>query len=463
MGAMGSMRQVQGQGRQSPAIGVLLRSSVWAVIGDTASRGLLLVALMVCAQFLSPGDYGKLGLVRTTILTFVTFGGIGLGITANRFVAEHFENDTRFTGLLVGGGIAMAAVFGAVTSTVLWLSSPLIAGDLIGDAAVSHHLRWCAPIVLLGSIYGAQVGIMQGFGAFRELAIASTAQGVMALVLIPIGAATLAIDGAVFGILGYHVVGAVLLGVAIRRRLRAHGIIIRTRPLAEMMPIFLRFSLPAAIGGLAIAPFKWLAEAMLARHGGFPELGVFGAAMLLTTVLLSLVSALNAPMVAYFGRKHAHGDAQASSLNLYGTWYVFLVLAAPLLIWPPLASLPFGPDYRSAQFIEVTIWLLGYVGLTVYFGGIVRLMIQRGRLWLVVATTLIEGGALIAAFLLLKRYGAAGLAIAYVASYLARIAIAMPILYWRKALPATLLVDRMFWLTVTVFASVLVFHLGRLP
>jgi O-antigen/teichoic acid export membrane protein len=446
----------------SPGAAALIRSSVWAALGDVVSRGLFLIAMIVCARLMSQHDYGQLGLVRTTILTLVTFGSFGLGITANRFVAEHRDTDPDFAGLLMGTSYVMALSAGAALALAVWTFAPVVAAGLAGAPEIAAYLRWCAPIVVLGSLLGAQIGIMQGLGAYRQLAAVGLVQGLAGLLLVPLGAITQSVDGAIMGMLAYHLVGVVLLGFVIRANLRRLGISPRVRPLRRVAPIFLKFSIPATVGGLAIAPFKWLAEFFLARFSGFESLALFSAAMLAVTMLVSLVSTLNAPMITFFSRRTNSSEGRLAAVNLYGTWYAFLALAAPILLVPSLASLPFGAEYGTPQFQIVLVCLVAHAGMLLYYAGIMRLMIQQGNLWLAVSTTLLEGALLIGAALLLRNNGASGLAIAYVVSYAGRIVITWPLLLNREIISRELLLDRYFLYSVASFAALLAINAWRL-
>lgn len=440
----------------------LFGSSAWAAVGDSVSRGLFLVAFILCSRLMPSYDYGQLSLIRTTILTFVTFAGLGMGMTANRYIAEHLVADKWFVGLLIGGSNFAAAVLGTIVAIGIWGFAPYIGAGWLKDPLIVDYLRWCAPIVLLASILGTQIGVMQGFGAYRQLAAVGSIQGVVAILALPTGAALAGIDGAILGILTYNLVGVILLSVTIRKHLRIHGVVVRLQPLGQLVPILLKFSLPAALGGLAIAPFKWFAEVQLARSGGFDELAVFGAAMLLTSLLLSLVSTMNAPLITYFTRKAAQPGDDRSHLNLFGTWYAFLLIAIPLLVWPSLGALPFDASYRTDKFQVVMLGLLTYVGLMLFHAGIVRLMILRGNLWLTVSTTLVEGAVLIAGAIALSDQGAVGLVIAYVFSYVVRIPVSLVSLHRAGGFASALLADRMFLLTVAAFVSMLAFQLWRL-
>jgi hypothetical protein len=94
-----------------------------------------------------------------------------------------------------------------------------------------------------------------------------------------------------------------------------------------------------------------------------------------------------------------------------------------------------------------------------YYQGLLRLIATRGSMWFALATNLVEGAALIGAFALLGRRGALGLGAAYVASYVVRIAVTIPVLARGDVVPRQLLWDRGFLLSLTALAALVAFQL----
>ena len=87
----------------------LISGSFWSIVGSAISRGLIFIAWIIVGNILGSGEFGAFGLIRDTIIMFTSFAGLGLGITASKFVAEYMGNDkgkaTRIIALTMQFGV----------------------------------------------------------------------------------------------------------------------------------------------------------------------------------------------------------------------------------------------------------------------------------------------------------------------------------------------------------------------
>src|SRR5208282_6029974 len=65
----------------------------WSLAGAVVSRGFLLAASVVCARFLGREGFGALGMIQSTAGMFGIFAGLGLGLTATKYVSEFRRQD----------------------------------------------------------------------------------------------------------------------------------------------------------------------------------------------------------------------------------------------------------------------------------------------------------------------------------------------------------------------------------
>ncbi|MEP7383491.1 MAG: oligosaccharide flippase family protein [Gemmatimonadota bacterium] len=424
----------------------LVTSTFWSATSESLSRGLLFVGMILVARTLNTAAYGEFGLVRSTINMFAAFGGMGLGLTANRFVAEHRTRNPRLAGDIAGSSLLVATMAGLIVGLAVLVAAPWLATVALHAPQLEWGLRLSAFMLLLGAVNGAQMGVLQGLEAYQQLAIGSVIQGIVAVVGLTVGAKLYGLDGALLGLLSYMLAGVVALQWQMRVALARGGITLRFRAIRATLPIFLAFSLPVMLSGVAIAPLRWFAETLVVRTVGFAELGLFHAAMTIATMLTALVSTLHAPLLSVTA--NAGGSRRVERTSLYGGWYASLVLTLPLLLFPSLAALVLGAKFDTPAFRGVVVLLAAYVALMMYYQGVLRLIALRGSMWFALGTNLLEGAALIAAFVWLGKRGALGLGVAYVASYVVRIAITLPVLARGSVIRPDLLWDRGFLLSL---------------
>jgi O-antigen/teichoic acid export membrane protein len=431
----------------------LLATAGWSVFGEVLSKGCLFLSLVIVARILGAERYGQFGVVRTTVNMFAAIGGMGLGLTANRFVAQYRDVDKHRAGEIIGSSYLFSLAFGFVTASLLYALSDVVASEVLRAPQMGTSLRVAAALLFLGAVNGAQIGALQGLEAYRTLALAGGIQGLAALLFFPLGAHFLGVDGALLGFVGYMLVGVPVFHALINKHASRQSIRIRGSGLVGALALLWRFSVPAALMGIAIAPFKWLAEAVLARDHGFGNLGVFHASLTVTSILVAVVSTLNAPLISLAANSsEMRQSRRLQYVQLYGSWFFFLPLALPWALFPQLMLRPFGEAFNTTQSRAVVLSLLLYTGLMLYYQGVVRLFTVHGRMWAGLVTNLCEGAALIGCFLLLREWGVLGLGLAYVGSYLVRILATVSLL--TKLAPSQLVFDRWFLLSLGMFVVV---------
>jgi O-antigen/teichoic acid export membrane protein len=441
----------------------LLGTTFWSAVGESLSRGLMLLALVLVARILGQTGYGELGIVRTTINVFAVLGGVGLGLTANRYVASYRDSDKTYSGQIIGSSFVLAIGFGAIVGACLAVTSGYLARSFLGAPQLATPLKIAGLLVFLGAINGAQVGVLQGLEAYRRLALGGFLQGSLALCFFVAGSYYYGLNGALGAFVIHAGGGALIFQALIRRELRRQQISVAYRPVDKTLPILWRFSVPAALMGVAVAPFKWLVEAMLAKGSGFQQLGLFHAGMIIASIYIVLVSTVNSPLISLNANlPDSKARPRIQYVTLYGSWYLFLVLAAPCVLFPQLPSTLFGEGFDTPDFHEVTLLLLVYCGLLMYSQGIMRLLAQHGSLWFGLLTNLCEGVALLVGFYSWSYRGVVGLGLAYVCSYLVRVGASIPFVVKKQIASTALLLDKFFAITIIALFAIVALQLRRI-
>lgn len=446
-------------GGTSPTAQRIFGATMWAAAGDGASRIMILLSFVCAARILGSHEYGQFGLVRSTILMFTNLGGLGLGLTANRYLAQYYRSDSRFCGQVIGSSYVLAIWAGLVITTALLLLSGDISSKLLTSPDMQRSFRIGSLAMLFSTVMGAQIGILQGLHAYRQLALGNFILGALGVAFVVGGAFVYRVDGAIAGLVVQQALACGFFAFLINREARQQSIDRYVYSLTGLGGIFWSFSLPVALMSICIAPFKWFGETIVAQRAGFGELGIFHGAMAVSSVLIAVSSTINAPLISIasqaVGDKHAPTE-KAQYFNLYGSWFLFLVFSLPFLLLPGLAPVFFGATFATVSFQQTNLLLLTYSALLIYYQGITRLMTLSGGMWLGFATNLIEGIALLVAIWFLAHEGASGLAKAFVISYLVRIAFALPLVVRGRLVTVKDVFDRNFLISAFLFVVLVV-------
>ncbi len=442
----------------SPTIVRLLAGTGWSLTGEILSKGLLFLSWIIVARLLGKVGYGQFGIIRSTITMFAIFGGLGLGLTANKFVAENRSSNKLFAGQIIGMTQIFAFVSGLLLAGLILIFSNYIAITLLKAPFLENELKLTAIMLFFSSINGAQIGILQGLEAYKKLALLNAIQGVTAFPLFALGTYYFGLSGSISAFALNIIISTLLFQIVIQKELKLKGIVVYFKNIKDTISIFWSFSLPAALTGIAVSPFKWYSEALLVKFSGFDNLGIFQAAIVISSIVIAIASTLNAPLISIAANSSGNqSDMKLQYITMYSSWYAFLILSVPFLIFPKILIFLFGDQFNDPNLIKTSILMLLWCGMMLYYQGITRFIMLNNSIWFLFSTNIFEGLTLIGAFYFFRTQGALGLGYAYVLSYVIRIIISLPYIYIKKLMPNKILFDKYFWISVTLFFTIVFF------
>jgi len=434
----------------------LASNAFWSAVGEAIFRGTALVTTAIVARLLGAADFGVFGLIRNGATQFGGLGTSGLGLTANRFLPAYSKTDPERAGALIGASLGISAFVGLVLAAVGLAASEWIAVSLLEKPELVPAVRLGVGLVAVAGINGAQLGVLQGLEAFRPLALGYLLSGVFGGGALLLGAHFFGLPGALAGLAVVAVLNLAMFQVVIAREARRQSLRVIWSRWRLLTPILLGFALPTALIAVAIGPLRWLAESWLVRTSGLSEAGLFYAGMIVFSLVVGLVTTLHSPLLSMVARRSAAGTlGRLRWISLYASWYAFLAVSLPLLLFPGLPGWALGGDYRLPGFVQVLLLILLYSGLQSYAQGLTRAIAQSGSMWFLLVLSIVESAVLIGAFLVLAGRGAVGLAMAAVISYLARLVVTVPVVVRKGVVEFDLLVDRRFIVSLSAFLALL--------
>ena len=183
----------------SPLAKRIASGAFWSIFGTASTKGIVLIAGIICANILGKVGYGELGIVRSTINLFIVFGTAGLGITATRFIARHKKDNTEIVESIIG----ITTLFSLVLATIITLSVLIFAEDIatntLKNPTLKQSIRFGSIILFATILNGVYNGINSGFERFKNIAINTFCSSSIEAILIIIGAYYWGVNGAVVG------------------------------------------------------------------------------------------------------------------------------------------------------------------------------------------------------------------------------------------------------------------------
>jgi len=382
------------------------------------NQGSTLLSNLAIANVLGRVAFGEYAIVLSTVQAATALAGLGIGYTATRYIAEWRHRDPVRTGKLLGMFSRIAWITGFAALGLLSVASTNLANGILRAPALGTSLAIAAATALFMVRNSFLLGALAGFEAFRRIGMAGVSTGAVYLLATIGGARIQGVSGAAIGLLVSALAQSLILSWMLHKEKRAQSVPNLAAPFAEERNLLLRFAVPAALSGLTSVPVLWAIQALVARSPfGFEAVAGYAAGLNFLTVVLFVPTIVNSVAMPWINRRRAlaggAGFRNALRTNLLLTATITgaaVVLLA--LIGRPLLGL-YGSDFRN-DYAAVLVLLVAALpeALTIALNQSLQ---ARERMWRALVGINLPRDLiiLIAAGLLVPRYGALGAAGAY--------------------------------------------------
>ena len=395
----------------------------WSVLGAVISRGFLLAASVVCAWFLGKEGFGALGMIQSTAGMFGIFAGLGLGITATKYVSEFRRQDPLRTGRILALSASAAFLSGSIITVLVILLAPYLAQHVLAAPQLAAPLAIGAGLVFFGALNGTQTGALAGFEAFQTIARVNIYAGLASFPLIVLAVWRGGLRGAVWGSVAALAVNWALNSRALRRECAKANISYQLADCRRELGMLHRFSLPAFLASILVVSAIWVCNALLARQPqGYAELGLYAAADKWRVMIVFVPAYVFAMVVPVLSNLHGEGDKAGfrkvfrASLQLNGSLALLAALVIAAFAAPIMAV--YGKQFRGGQVVLIVLAFSAVAEvLNVILG---QPLIAAHQMWWrftfhVFLVTILVG----LAWVLIPKWGGPGLAVAYAVAYIA--------------------------------------------
>lgn len=440
---------------QSIEVKMLGRGLFWTMSGSILSRGVLFLAWILVARILGKEHYGEYGLIRNTVLMFATFAGAGMGQAATKFVAEFINKDKKKAERIA----ALVVILTFITAVVVFIAAlflaPLIADNTMHAPWLANDFRVAAFILLFSTINSVQIGILEGLGLFKKVAFINSINAVVSFPIFVVGAYWGGVLGSVIAYGLSIVVICLMSGWQIGIQKRLGFLRLNYKEAWKERKLIYVFILPAILSGIAVMPLKWVADVMLANNSGFGELGTFSAALTINMIILGIAATFNSPFLTIIARYKGKNNMRVEKLNVFGPWFIGIIMTLPFLCFPQLGGLLFGKEYDGVLFRTTFVYILLFTIILMYKQGLSRILVIYNLQWFGLLSNILWGVIIIVMFLQLKSMGAIGLSISYLIAYFFTLIMMYPIYLRRKYISLDMVISMPIFLiwAILLFTS----------
>jgi O-antigen/teichoic acid export membrane protein len=164
------------------------------------------VSSIIVARILGREGFGELGIIQSTIGMFGVFAGLGLGLTATKYIAEFRITDPQKAGRVIALSNVVAITSAGLLALGLVFSSSWLAKQTLAAPHLQGLLKIGSLLLLSSAVCGAQMGVLSGFEAFKAIAKVNLWSGIASFLFMVTGVVYAGLKGALWGqILGMFV------------------------------------------------------------------------------------------------------------------------------------------------------------------------------------------------------------------------------------------------------------------
>lgn len=412
----------------------------WLLVGAGLAQILTMLAGVIVARVLGKEGFGQYSMLQSTVGTLGILGGMGLGMTSMKHIAQFRNTDPAKAGRMIALASVVSWVSGFVISGAVMAAANFLARTMLNASHLSEELQIASPILLFSAVNGAQLGTLMGLESFRAVAKANILRGLVTFPLVLVGLYLTGLAGSIAGLSAATALTCIGTYFLLRREIQKAGIPIHYSHISQETGTLWRFSLPALVSTLLFSPVElmifavivnwhphaghwveipWLSQFSLLgkwdANTGYAELGLFNGAKLWHVVMLylpSLLSQISLPVLSnLWGENQFSRYRRVLVMNTLLLALCAAVIAIPVALASPWIMSLFGPGFQRGWLVLVLT-----CGYSVLWAGnmvVGQAIWAAGRAGAGMAFAAIRAVIMIGLALLLLPYGAFGLALAY--------------------------------------------------
>jgi O-antigen/teichoic acid export membrane protein len=399
----------------------IAEGSFWSLCGAFVSKGLLLLSSIIIARILGPDIYGETGIIRSTVNMFTAFAGMGLGLTATKYIAEHKKDNIQKVLKIITLSNFIAFLSGLLFCVLIIVFSSEIAIQ-ISAPHLQKEIKIGALMLFFNSLNGVQAGILAGFENFKSIAKNNVWAGIISFFVQIIATYIWGLTGAIIGFGTNFFILWALNKYSISKIIGSKKINIWDKSILTEINILWKFSLPAVLSGIMVGPITWVCNTILVNQaGGYTQMALFDIANQWRMTILFIPGALSQIILPMLSSSLKNKDNYKNILlkNLKLNALISVLMFLLIAIISPLISRFYGNGFQN---ISAPLLIMTFTTLLVAINNVVgQAIASQGKMWMgFLLNTLWAIILVIGAYITIHIYelGAIGLSISFLCSYI---------------------------------------------
>jgi len=407
--------------KQSPIGYRLAKGTFWSFVGTLIVRVLSMLSSIIVARMLGKAGFGQFGIVQVTLGMFGTLAGLGLGLTATKYVSEFRTTNRVKAGRIIALSEMVSLLSGLVMAGVLFAFAPWIAARTLADPHLAGALKLGSVFLLFTTLTTAQDGTLAGFEAFKVIAERNLTAGIITFPLMLFLVHSKGLVGGLWALIIGTVINWILNYHAIHKECAKADIKLQFSNLREEIPILWLFSFPAALSSILMTPLTWAANTTLAKcTNGYAEMGIYNAANQWRAVIMFVPAMIMQASLPILSQCHGRDEREHFAKTTAANQAVMMLIGIPggclLMFLSEYIMSLYGHGFSGRS--DVLIITLAGVMVSCMGAATGPAIQAKGMMWLGCAINFSYGLVMfLIAYFTVSAMGAEGLAMASTVSY----------------------------------------------
>ena len=399
-----------------------INGTLWNLLGALFSRGILFFLTIVAARILEVETFGKFGIIKSTLNTYVLFASFGLGVTATKYVSEFFGTDNDKVQKIIFLTKWFAILTSGVTFILFLFFSGYISSNILNAPEIKIELQLASMILVIVALNGVYSGVLIGLKKFKSLAVNNTIGGFLTFPLQVYFLYEWGLFGAILGLLIYYLF-LLLLNIYSTNKQTKDFIKVKYNfsLVKPEFKIIKKFTVPVFLTNLLVTPIMWFGSIFLVNgFNGYSENAIFEGAKQINQLVIFIpfiISQITLPMLS----SEKNNDSKFNEimrLNLFVVGVSTFLIAFVLSIFSSHVMKVYGNFYEEGNWVLIImVFTAIFMGLTNILG---KVYASKDKMWLNFKLSILWAVEfIILSHILVQIYdlGAIGLATAYFGSY----------------------------------------------
>ncbi|MDR2409330.1 MAG: oligosaccharide flippase family protein [Bacteroidales bacterium] len=402
----------------------LTAGAFWSLLGNVAGKGFILFAFILVAKIIGKESYGELGMIRSTIMMFSVFAGVGIGLTASRYIALCRNTDIQKAHEIYCLSKYVSIIMGLLFSILLCVFAPLIAEQSLHAQHLTGEIRIGAIVLFFITLNSAQTGALLGFERFKSSAINIIISGFIQLLFLTIGAYYWGVSG----VIGGMGIGSFILYFLNQYTIRSNisRVIIRQIKIKQLckntFPVLWKFSFPAILSSILVIPVLWWCKTLMVQTAGFDHMADYDVAEQWNTIILFIPSTLGSILVPILSNTLAEGTKnqyrKIVKINIVINVFITSVIVLFICLFASFILRRYGVEFTDKKTFYILILSAIPNAVCAVLGHVIA---SKGKMWIGFILNFIwaiwcVGFSIL--FINKMNYGAVGLAMAVFIAYI---------------------------------------------